>query len=171
MTDSEIIELLGGVTAVARMLDIKPPSVHNWLSDGIPEGRLRDLAGQLEIRSNGRFSRRQRWPNKFGFYWPELDHAHAESLQSAIQTVAEVQTAIKHVETVAVAEIKHVATEILKEAEPWDGVNERRTAEQPWDGITERRKLNAPLDRRVSPESVAHAEWLRSQQSAKQQGV
>ena len=41
----------------------------------------------------------------------------------------------------------------------------------PWDGITERRKLNAPIDRRASPESVAHAEWLRSQPSAKQQGV
>ena len=33
----------------------------------------------------------------------------------------------------------------------------------PWDGITERRKLNAPVDRRVSPESVARAAFLRSQ--------
>ena len=32
-----------------------------------------------------------------------------------------------------------------------------------WDGITERRKLNAPIDRRVSPESVARADFLRRQ--------
>lgn len=74
MKDSEIIQLLGGVTAVARMLDIKPPSVHAWLADGIPEGRLRDLAAQIEIKSEGRFSRRARWPDKFAFYWPELAH-------------------------------------------------------------------------------------------------
>lgn len=72
MTDAEIIELLGGPTAVARMLGIKPPSVCGWLVEGIPEGRLRDLAGQIEIRSNGRFTRRARWPDKFAFYWPEL---------------------------------------------------------------------------------------------------
>lgn len=72
MTDTEIIELLGGVTAVARMLDIKPPSVHAWLQEGIPEARLRELAGQIEIKSGGRFSRRERWPEKYAFYWPEL---------------------------------------------------------------------------------------------------
>lgn len=72
MNDFEIIQLLGGVTAVARMLDIKPPSVHGWLEGGIPEGRLRDLAAQIEIKSQGRFSRRARWPEKFAFYWPEL---------------------------------------------------------------------------------------------------
>lgn len=72
MTDSEIIQVLGGPTSVARMLDIKPPSVQGWLSDGIPEGRLRDLAAQIEIMSEGRFSRREQWPDKFAFYWPEL---------------------------------------------------------------------------------------------------
>lgn len=72
MTDTEIIHLLGGVTSVARMLDIKPPSVHAWLEDGIPESRLRELAGQIEIKSAGRFTRRTRWPEKFAFYWPEL---------------------------------------------------------------------------------------------------
>ncbi|MGH8758083.1 MAG: Cro/CI family transcriptional regulator [Burkholderiales bacterium] len=88
MTDSEIIELLGGVTAVARMLGIKPPSVHNWLTDGIPEGRLRELAGQIELRSGGRFSRRERWPDKFAFYWPELAQDQAERPQVAINPIA-----------------------------------------------------------------------------------
>ena len=88
MTDPEIIHLLGGVNAVARMLDIKPPSVSDWLKDGIPEGRLRDLAGQIELKSNGRFTRRERWPDKYAFYWPELAQTPASSAQAATETVA-----------------------------------------------------------------------------------
>ena len=88
MTDPEIIHLLGGVNAVARMLDIKPPSVSDWLKDGIPEGRLRDLAGQIEIKSDGKFSRRERWPDKYAFYWPELAQAPANTNKSATETVA-----------------------------------------------------------------------------------
>jgi DNA-binding transcriptional regulator YdaS (Cro superfamily) len=72
MNDIEIIQLLGGVTAVAKLLGIKPPSVHAWQSDGIPEGRLIELAGQVEIRSGGRFSRRARWPDRYAEIWPEL---------------------------------------------------------------------------------------------------
>ena len=88
MTDPEIIELLGGVTAVARMLDIKPPSVHAWLEGGIPDGRLRDLAGQIEIKSGGRFNRRAHWPEKFAFYWPELAQVPANHEQFATESVA-----------------------------------------------------------------------------------
>ena len=72
MTDLEIIQALGGVTGVARLLDIKPPSVSGWLTGGIPESRLRELAAEIERVSNGRFTRRARWPDKFAFYWPEL---------------------------------------------------------------------------------------------------
>lgn len=40
MTDSEIIQNLGGSTAVAKRLGLKTPSgarrVHNWISRGIP---------------------------------------------------------------------------------------------------------------------------------------
>ena len=72
MTDLEIIQLLGGVSVVARLLNIQPPSVHGWLKSGIPEHRLRELAPTIEARSNGRFTRRARWPDNFAFYWPEL---------------------------------------------------------------------------------------------------
>ena len=72
LTSVEIVALLGGVTAVARLLNIKPPSVHKWLSAGIPEDRLRELAAHLEIKSQGRFTRRGRWPDNYAFYWPEL---------------------------------------------------------------------------------------------------
>ena len=75
MTSPQIIELLGGVTSVARLLNIKPPSVHAWLQCGIPEARLRELAAQIEIKSAGRFSRREQWPEKYAFYWPELAEA------------------------------------------------------------------------------------------------
>ncbi|MFN7881806.1 MAG: Cro/CI family transcriptional regulator [bacterium] len=72
MNDSEIIQLLGGVTAVARLLGIRPPSVHRWIESGIPEGRLIELAAEVERKSNGRFSRRQRFPERYHLIWPEL---------------------------------------------------------------------------------------------------
>lgn len=90
MTDREIVDLLGGFTAVARMLGIKPPSVHEWLSSGsgIPEARLRELAGQIEIKSEGRFTRRERWPDKYAFYWPELAPATENTAKQATENVA-----------------------------------------------------------------------------------
>ena len=89
MTDSEIIHLLGGPTAIARMLKIKPPSVHEWFATGIPEGRLRELAGQIEIKSDGRFSRRARWPDMYTFYWPELAPALVKTQHPATENVAQ----------------------------------------------------------------------------------
>jgi len=118
MTDVEIVELLGGVTAVARMLGIKPPSVHNWLTDGIPEGRLRELAGQIELRSNGRFLRRERWPDKYDFYWPELGKAQSQPAQPATEKIAEVIVE-------ATAEIKQAVETLRQKSKPWDG-KERR---------------------------------------------
>jgi hypothetical protein len=88
MTDLEIIKLLGGPTAIAKLLGIKPPSVHEWQTTGIPETRLRELAGHLEIVSEGRFQRRERWPDRFAFYWPEMAQSHANAIQPATETVA-----------------------------------------------------------------------------------
>jgi hypothetical protein len=88
VTDQEIIKLLGGVTAVARMLGIKPPSVQGWLQTGIPEGRLIELAGQLEAKSEGRFSRKLRWPDRYMFLWPELAAAQTDQAQAATENVA-----------------------------------------------------------------------------------
>lgn len=88
MTDIEIIELLGGLTAIARMLKIKPPSVFSWRAAGIPENRLRELASQIEIKSNGRFTRKERWPDNYAFYWPELAEPQRTRAQAAPETVA-----------------------------------------------------------------------------------
>ena len=90
MNDSEIINVLGGAMSVARMLNIKPPSVYEWLMEGkgIPEYRLRELAGQIEIKSEGRFTRKVRWPDKYAFYWPELAETQQTRAQAAPETVA-----------------------------------------------------------------------------------
>jgi len=37
MNDSDIIDALGGTLAVARMCDIKGPSVSEWKRNGIPK--------------------------------------------------------------------------------------------------------------------------------------
>jgi hypothetical protein len=39
LTDSEIIDRLGGTTEVARMFEIEPPSVSEWRVNGIPKAR------------------------------------------------------------------------------------------------------------------------------------
>lgn len=38
-----VIDRLGGTTAVAKLCDCRPPSVHQWRTDGIPKYRLQFL--------------------------------------------------------------------------------------------------------------------------------
>ncbi|AQW32699.1 hypothetical protein ACEQ38_16965 [Ralstonia syzygii subsp. celebesensis] len=38
-----VIDRLGGTSAVAKICDIKPPSVHGWRESGIPKARLQFL--------------------------------------------------------------------------------------------------------------------------------
>lgn len=38
-----IIDRLGGTSAVAKICEIKPPSVHEWRTNGIPKARLQFL--------------------------------------------------------------------------------------------------------------------------------
>jgi hypothetical protein len=38
-----VIDRLGGTSAVAKMCECKPPSVHQWRTDGIPKYRLQFL--------------------------------------------------------------------------------------------------------------------------------
>ncbi|EFI63659.1 MULTISPECIES: hypothetical protein [Comamonas] len=37
---TKVIDALGGTFAVARIFDIKPPSVSDWKRDGIPRARV-----------------------------------------------------------------------------------------------------------------------------------
>lgn len=70
---ASLIASLGGVTAVAQKLGIKPPSVSGWIEDGrdgIPRGRLIELAAEIE-RVAG-VPRWQLFPDDWHAIWPEL---------------------------------------------------------------------------------------------------
>jgi hypothetical protein len=43
MTDLELIEKLGGGAAVARLINVKPPSIVYWKKKGIPKLRMIQL--------------------------------------------------------------------------------------------------------------------------------
>lgn len=40
MDPNQIIDALGGTAEVARLCDVKPPSVSEWRTSGIPKARL-----------------------------------------------------------------------------------------------------------------------------------
>ncbi|WP_224031176.1 helix-turn-helix domain-containing protein [Paraburkholderia caribensis] len=40
---SQVIDALGGTTAVARLCDVEPPSVSGWRRRGIPKSRMQYL--------------------------------------------------------------------------------------------------------------------------------
>lgn len=69
-THSDLIDALGGTTAVARLFSIQPPSVHEWRKKGIPDDKLIRLAPTLEEK--GIATRRDLFPDDFGQIWPEL---------------------------------------------------------------------------------------------------
>jgi hypothetical protein len=43
MTDTEIIDALGGTAEVARICNVRPPSVSEWRKNGIPPARRQFL--------------------------------------------------------------------------------------------------------------------------------
>lgn len=43
MDDSKIIDKLGGTAEVARICEVRPPSVSEWRKNGIPPARLQFL--------------------------------------------------------------------------------------------------------------------------------
>lgn len=70
MNSSEMIDKLGGTTVVAKMLNVKPPSVHGWRAGGIPDDKLIRLAPILE--REGVVTRRELFPDDWASIWPEL---------------------------------------------------------------------------------------------------
>lgn len=70
MNTNHIIDLLGGTFAVAKMCRVSPPSVSQWRNNGIPADKLVMVAGELEKKSDGKFSRKEieNWQQ----IWPEL---------------------------------------------------------------------------------------------------
>jgi len=75
MTDSQIIDLLGGPTAIAKKLRISPPAVCVWRKYGIPTDKKLYLAAEIERRTEGKLNRKQLFPEDWYFVWPELGKA------------------------------------------------------------------------------------------------
>jgi hypothetical protein len=50
MTDSDVIDALGGTKVVAAMFGVQPSAVSNWRAEGIPLRRRFRLARELQAR-------------------------------------------------------------------------------------------------------------------------
>mgnify|MGYP003345418365 CR=1 FL=1 len=72
LTDSHLVDLLGGTSKVARMCNVAPAAVAQWKIRGIPHGHLLFLAARLEKESHGLVSRKELFPYNYDLIWPEL---------------------------------------------------------------------------------------------------
>jgi DNA-binding transcriptional regulator YdaS (Cro superfamily) len=72
LTDSAIIDLLGGTAKVARMCKVDNAAVSNWRVRGIPADRFMFLGARIEQESNGLVTRQDMFPNNYFLIWPEM---------------------------------------------------------------------------------------------------
>jgi len=72
LTDSAIIDLLGGTAKVARMCKIDSAAVSNWRIRGIPADKYMFLGARIETESHGLVTRQDLFPTNFWLIWPEL---------------------------------------------------------------------------------------------------
>ena len=66
---SKLIDALGGTTAVARLVGVKPPSVHEWRGREIPLDKMVLLVVPLQAAGFLRWDLR---PDDWHRIWPEL---------------------------------------------------------------------------------------------------
>ena len=82
LTDSALIDLLGGTAKVARMCKVDPAAVSNWRIRGIPSDKYMLLGARIEKESHGLVTRKDLFPNNFWLIWPELlEKSNAFGLQ------------------------------------------------------------------------------------------
>ena len=72
MTDSELIDKLGGTAEVARRLRISTASVSEMRKNGIPATRKIELGADIEIATDGKTMRWHLRPADWYRIWPEL---------------------------------------------------------------------------------------------------
>jgi len=72
LTDTAIIDLLGGTAKVARMCKVDPAAVSNWRIRGIPADKYMLLGARIEQESYGLVTRQDLFPKNFWLIWPEL---------------------------------------------------------------------------------------------------
>ena len=85
LTDSAIIDLLGGTAKVARMCKIDNAAVSNWRVRGIPADKYMFLGARIEKESNGLVTRQDLFPTNFWLIWPELLKNNAFGEQHEIE--------------------------------------------------------------------------------------
>lgn len=72
LTDTAIIDLLGGTGKVAKMCNVAPAAVSQWRVRGIPADKYMVLGARIEKESNGLVSRKDLFPTNYFLLWPEL---------------------------------------------------------------------------------------------------
>jgi DNA-binding transcriptional regulator YdaS (Cro superfamily) len=76
LTDTAIIDLLGGTAKVARMCKVDSAAVSNWRVRGIPADKYMLLGARIEEASHGLVTRQDLFPKNFYLIWPELLPKH-----------------------------------------------------------------------------------------------
>ena len=85
ITESAIIDLMGGTNKVAKMCKVASSNVSLWRKEGIPRQHLLFLAARIEKESHGLVTRKDLFPNNFWLIWPEmLEKPNSFGLQSEI---------------------------------------------------------------------------------------
>lgn len=69
------IEAIGGLTALANLLDVKPPTVSQWKSGDRPVPI--QFCKKIEIATNGKVTCKDLRPNDWESIWPELKNKAA----------------------------------------------------------------------------------------------
>ena len=72
LSDSAIIDLLGGTSKVAKLVNVAPAAVSLWRKNNIPADKFLFLAATLERESHGLITRKDIFPNSWHIIWPEL---------------------------------------------------------------------------------------------------
>jgi hypothetical protein len=72
MENNEIINLLGGTSKVSRMCGVTAAAVCQWRKKGIPKDRLIFVAALIEKLSEGKYTRKQMFPDSWRDIWIEL---------------------------------------------------------------------------------------------------
>lgn len=81
ITESTMIDLLGGTNKVARLCQVASTAVTQWRKNGIPRGKLILLAARIEKESHGLVTRQDMFPGTWHLVWPELLKSNAFGLQ------------------------------------------------------------------------------------------
>jgi DNA-binding transcriptional regulator YdaS (Cro superfamily) len=81
ITESTMIDLLGGTNKVARLCQVASTAVTQWRKNGIPRGKLLLLAARIEKESHGLVTRQDMFPGTWHLIWPELLKSNAFGLQ------------------------------------------------------------------------------------------